>query len=621
MDHGKTALIRALTGHETDRLAEERERGMSIDLGFADFKLPSGRLAGVIDVPGHERFLKNMLAGAGGIDVVLLVIAADEGMMPQTREHLDILSILQTRRGVVVLTKADVVDEEWLELVMEDVRAALQDTFLARAPLVPVSSITGTGIPELIQLLDEIADEAPKRTIVGPWRLPIDRCFTVGGFGTVVTGTLVEGVARVGDRVAVLPEGIDTRIRTLQVHGQTVDFAEAGTRVAMNLAGLDRDDIERGCVATPPGIYAATWALDVRLDVLKSFGRELKNRTRVRVYLGAAEVLARLNLLDSEELEPGQSGLVQLRLESPTVVAKGDRFVVRLYSPMETIGGGSVIHTAPTRHRRFDEQVLSNLRVMEKGTPAELVAQAVHRSGLTPLPPATAALQVGLPADDVRRLTEGLIATGELVQTDNGGLLHIHRLDAAEHKIRSALAAHHAAHPMRIGMSREELRSRLARQMDSKGFNLVWNRLESAGTVSARGGRVSLSTHEPHFTGDRQTLREALERELLREPYNSPHWDELRARCGAPGRIADEVWDALLDNGAVIRLAADVFIHQQAGESAVQKVREYLTEHGTMTPAQFRDLLGTSRKFAMPLLEYLDARRVTRRVGDVRELI
>jgi selenocysteine-specific elongation factor len=589
VDHGKTALIRALTGAETDRLREEQERGMSIDLGFADFQLPSGRHAGVIDVPGHERFLKNMLAGAGGIDLVLLVIAADEGVMPQTREHLDILNILQTRKGVVVITKADLVDEEWLELVQEDIRGVLKGTMLDGAPMVPVSSITGMGISELTALLDRMAEEVPTRPIVGPWRLPIDRVFPIRGFGTVVTGTLIAGVARVGDRVAVLPDGRETRIRGLQVHGAATDYAEAGTRVAMNLAGVDLENVHRGDVAAPIGVYAPTQALDVRLDVLEDCPRPVKHRTRVRVYLGAAEVLARLNLLDAEVLEPGGSGLVQLRLESPTVASKGDRYVLRFYSPMETIGGGSVIDPAPARHRRSDAAVLENLAVKEMGTPEELVAEAVQRSGLTPIAPPAIGMQLGVPADEVRRLVEILKESGELVGMDGETVLHRHRLDAAGHQVIGVLSAHHAAQPMRSGMSREELRSRLSRQMDAKGFNMILGRLEAEGTVAAGGGRVRLTAHEPQFT------------------------DEQR-------RIAQEVWEALVDNGVVVRIAADVFLHRQAVEAAITRVREYLAEQKQMTAGQFRDLLGTSRKYAVPLLEYLDAQRVTRRLGDYREL-
>jgi len=620
VDHGKTSLIRALTGAETDRLREEQERGMSIDLGFADFTLPSGRHAGVIDVPGHERFLKNMLAGAGGIDLVLLVIAADEGVMPQTRDHLDILDILQTRKGVVALTKADMVDEEWLELVQEDIREALKGTFLQRAPIVPVSSITGAGIPELKALLDRLAEEVPTRTIVGPWRLPIDRVFTIGGFGTVVTGTLIAGVARVGDRVQVLPQGAETRVRSLQVHGAGADFAEAGTRVALNLAGLDLMDVERGNVAAPPGVYAPTMALDARLDVLERCPREVKNRSRVRVYLGTAEVLARLNLLDAEVLEPGSSGLVQLRLETPTVVAKGDRYVLRFYSPMDTIGGGSIIDAVPVRHRRFDAAVLSNLAVKEKGTPAELVAEAVQRSGLTPVTPAAVAVQLGMGADEVRALCQELRERGELAAMEGEGVIHRHRLDAAEHQVLGTLSEYHAAQPMRLGMSREELRSRLSRQMDAKGFALVVGRLSEARRIAAEGGRVRLAEHAPRFSPEQQRIVDALEAGLLADPFNAPFYEDLRAAASLPARPAQEVWEAMIDNNVVVRISADVFLHRQAVDQAIERVRGYLKEHGQMTAGQLRDVLGTSRKYAVPLLEYLDAQRVTRRLGDVREL-
>lgn len=620
VDHGKTALIRALTGSETDRLREEQERGMSIDLGFADFALPSGRHAGVIDVPGHERFLKNMLAGAGGIDLVLLVIAADEGVMPQTREHLDILSILQTRRGVVAITKADLVDEDWLELVQDDIRGALKGTFLQNAELVPVSSITGKGIPELKALLDRMAGEVPTRTIVGPWRLPIDRVFTIRGFGTVVTGTLIAGVARVGDRVEVLPRRLETRVRSLQVHGASSPFAEAGTRVAVNLAGLEVEDITRGDVASPPGVYSPTLALDARLDVLESCPRPIKNRTRVRVYLGTAEVLARLNLLDADQIEPGGSGLVQLRLESPTIAAKGDRYVLRFYSPMETIGGGSVIDPCPVRHRRFQENVLANLTVKEKGTPEELVAEAVQRSGLTPVAPPAIGLQLGMPVDRVRELLGLLKESGDVVPMEGETVLHRHRLDAAAHQLLGVLSEFHAAQPMRTGMSREELRSRLARQIDAKGFNLVLGRLETEARVVSERGRVHVAGREPQFTPEQRRIADAFEAGLLADPFNAPFYDDLRAAASLPAKPAQEVWDAMIDNGLVVRITADVFLHRDAVKQAVERVRAYLGEHRQMTAAQFRDMLGTSRKYAVPLMEYLDAQRVTRRIGDVREL-
>lgn len=632
VDHGKTSLIRALTGTETDRLREEQERGMSIDLGFADFILPSGRHAGVVDVPGHERFLKNMLAGAGGMDLVLLVVAADEGVMPQTREHLEILHLLRTHRGLVVLTKADLVDEEWLELVREDVRAALRGTFLEQAPVVAVSSTTGAGLDELRAALDRLAEEASHRPIVGPWRLPIDRAFTIGGFGTVVTGTLVAGVARVGDRVALLPRGGETRVRGLQVHGRSVTFAEAGSRVAMNLAGMDLEGVTRGDVAAPPGAYQPTQALDARLEVLKSCPREVKQRTRVRVYLGTAEVLARLHLLDRDVLLPGESGLVQLRLEEPAVTVKGDRFVLRFYSPLALLGGGTVLDPTAPRHRRHDAAVLEALAVRERGSPEELVAQAVERQGLSPAAPALVARSLGLPEAEVAAHMAALVAAGTLVpvgeapgapgRSDPAAVVHRHRLEAAEHQVLTSLESLHRAQPMRAGMSREELRSRLSRQMDARGYSLVLARLEAQGRVRVTGAQLCLADHTPSFNPEQQRLAAALEAGLLADPFNAPFFEELCAAAGVDPRAAAvrEVWDALLTNGVVVRIAGEVFLHQRAVEDAVARVRAYLEEHGQITAAQFRDLLGTSRKYAVPLMEYLDTRRVTRRVGDYRVL-
>jgi selenocysteine-specific elongation factor len=620
VDHGKTALIRALTGAETDRLKEEQERGMSIDLGFASFRLPGGRLAGVIDVPGHERFLKNMLAGAGGIDLVVLVIAADEGVMPQTREHLEILQILQTKKGVVAITKADLVDEEWLELVQEEIQSALRGTFLAGAPMIPVSSVTGQGLPELTATLERLAEEVETRPVVGPWRLPVDRAFTVGGFGTVVTGTLMSGTVRVGDRAGILPAGLETRVRGIQTHGQSAPEAEAGTRVALNLAGVGLEGVERGDVATAPGSLRPTVSLDARLDVLASCPREVKNRTRVRLYLGSAELLARLALLDAETLMPGSSGLIQLRLEQPTACAKGDRFVLRFYSPMHTIGGGAVLEPHAPKHRRFDAAVLENLAVKEQGTPAELLEEAVQRSGLTPTTPAKVAPQLGMPVEEARRLVEELKEEGRLVATDGDGMLHAHRVEAAENQLLAALREFHAAQPLRVGMSREELRSRLSRTMDAKSYSLILGRLERASQVQPLEGRVRIAGHQPQYTPDQARTAEAIEAALLENPVSPPGFEEIMQNRRLAPATAREVWEALIDAGTVVRVAEGVFFHRRALDQVSERVRAHLAEKQKMTAAEFRDLIGSTRKYAVPLLEWLDQARVTRRVGDERIL-
>jgi selenocysteine-specific elongation factor len=620
VDHGKTALIRALTGTETDRLKEEQERGMSIDLGFASFRLPSGRLAGVIDVPGHERFLKNMLAGAGGIDLVILVIAADEGVMPQTREHLEILQILQTRKGVVALTKADIVEEEWLELVQDEVREKLRGTFLEGAPILPVSSITGQGLPELTAILDRLSGEVETRPVVGPWRLPVDRAFTVGGFGTVVTGTLMSGTVRVGDRAEILPDRLETRVRGVQTHGQSAPEAEAGTRVALNLAGVGLEGVERGDVCCAPGALQPTLSIDARLDVLGSCPREVKNRTRVRLHLGSAELLARLTLLDAESLLPGGSGLIQLRLEQPTACAKGDRYVLRFYSPMHTIGGGAVLEPHAAKHRRFESATLENLTVKEQGTPEELLEEAVQRGGLAPTTPVKVAAQLGMPPEEARALIERLKESGRLLAVDGEAVLHAHPVEAAENQLLSALREFHTAQPLRVGMSREELRSRLSRAMDAKGFALILSRLERAGRVQPLDGRVRVAGYEPQYTPQQARVAQAIEASLQENPTAPPGFEEIVQGQRLPPAVAREVWEALIDAGTVVRVAEGVFFHRRALDQITQRVRAHLAEKQKMTASEFRDLIGSTRKYAVPLLEWLDQARVTRRVGDERIL-
>jgi selenocysteine-specific elongation factor len=378
--------------------------------------------------------------------------------------------------------------------------------------------------------------------------------------------------------------------------------------------------VERGDVCAPPGVYEPTPAIDVRLDVLKHCPREVKNRSRVRVHLGAAELLARLNLLDKESLQPGDSGLAQLRLESPTVCAKGDRYVLRFYSPMETIGGGSVIDPHPSRHRRFNAEVLANLAVKEKGTPEELVAEAVERGGLRPATPAQVAQSLGMPAEAVRSLVDRLVEEEVLIPFDSANVVHSHAVEAAEHGVLQAVAAFHAANPLRLGMSREELRSRLSRQLENRSFQWVLARMDAAGRIAATAARVKLAGHEPQYTEQQQRVAAAFEEALLAERFSPPSPDEIMEERRLTGKPAQEVWDALIDNGTVVRIAEGVFLHRKAIDEVIERVRAYLGQQGTMTASQFRDLIGSTRKYAVPLLEYLDAQKVTRRFGDQREL-
>ncbi|MDA8334267.1 MAG: selenocysteine-specific translation elongation factor [Peptococcaceae bacterium] len=614
VDHGKTALIRALTGVDTDRLKEEKERGISIELGFASLSLPSLGTAGIVDVPGHERFIRQMLAGVGGIDLVLLVVAADEGVMPQTREHMDIVGLLQITRGVVALTKVDLVDDEWLDLVREEVGEYLQTTTLAGAPVVPVSSITGRGLDELLAGMDRVALTVPEHPASGAPRLPVDRVFSVTGFGTVVTGTLVAGRLSVGDAVEILPEGLSSKVRSMQVHNKKVDAAFAGQRVAVNLTGLEVDDIARGSLLASPGHLTPAHRLDVHLQLLAKAAHPLKNRTRVRVHLGTAELLGRVRLLDREEFKPGEEGYVQLELEGKVAAARGDRFVVRSYSPMHTIGGGTVVENGTPRYRRFRPEVMEQIATREHGTPAELVAQ--HLAGLkVPAGAGDIAGDCGLSAE-VTGETLAFLAAGDRAVAMEGLYLDQARFAALVETMTVKLSAYQADYPLREGMPREELRSRVFTGWPAKPFAAV---LEEA----ARRGAVVLSAKAAHLPGfvPGTAMRETGERAagLVREGgFLPPGWEAVLKELNLAPEPGSELLQLLLREGLLVKIADDAYWHRETLGEARDLVTGHLREKGEITVGALRDLLGTSRRFALPLLEYFDRERLTRRVGDVR---
>jgi len=612
VDHGKTTLIQALTGVNTDRLREEQERGMTIDLGFASLTLPNGQRVGIVDVPGHERFLKNMLAGAGGVDVALMVIAADESVMLQTTEHLEILQLLEVQQGVIALTKADLVDDEWLGVVEEDVRTALKGTFLEDAPIVPVSSVTGQGMPDLLSALEIACDAVEARDSSGPFRIPVDRVFTLTGFGTVITGTLISGTIRVGDQVEVMPSGLQSRARQIQVHGQRVDRAEAGTRVAVNLAGLEVADLARGDVVTAPAMLKASTLLDVRLTLLANAAHPLKNRARVRFHSGTAEILGRLRLLDRDELKPGDQAYAQFRAETPAAVVKGDRFVIRSYSPMVTIGGGVVIEPNARRHKRFDKGTIESLETASKGTPEELLEQVLRQStaGMSP--------QELLKKVQAESALESLKQAGKVVQLEGGRLMHASVLAQHASTIRDALFGFHATHPLKPGMSREELRGLAAKGIDNRTFASILAHLEEAGRIATSDTSVRLPDFEPCLAPKQQSALDSLSRALLDAGLNVPDADEFLQATGLPKSEARDILDLLVFRGEIVKIAEGMCLHATTVRQAEETVRGFLQENGKFTVSQFRDLTGTSRKYAVPLLEYFDSKRVTRRVGDER---
>ncbi|MDH7479605.1 MAG: selenocysteine-specific translation elongation factor [Syntrophomonadaceae bacterium] len=622
VDHGKTQLVKRLTGIDTDRLKEEKERGISIELGFAPLRLPSGKLAGIVDVPGHERFVKHMLAGASGIDLVLLVVAADEGVMPQTREHLDILKLLGTRQGVIVITKKDLVDEDLLELVKEEVREAVAGSFLENAPLAVVSSHTGEGIAELTALLDRQSAGVEEKEAAGKARLPIDRVFSITGFGTVVTGTLFSGKLSVGDPVEILPEGLSTRVRNLQVHGRRVEEARAGQRLAVNLAGLAVSDLSRGSVLAAPGYLAPSFRLDVNLELLPHARRPLKNLSRVRFHLGTKEALGRVLLLEAEELAPGGRAYAQMVMEEPVVAARRDRFVIRAYSPMITIGGGTVIDPSPPKRKRFKEETIADLATREKGQPDEILLQYLYRNPPYLWRQDEMEGRAGLDPGDLDAALKSLQRDGRVVQLNLEGqvyLVHPDRYLGWQEELEEALRRFHQEHPLRSGLSKEETRSRYFRQLPVKVFSSLLQVWEQNRIITVSGQNVSRYGFVPRPTEEQERVIQGLIDEYRAAGVQPPDWSEAADRKGLGEKEREEILNYLLAQKQLVKVTDELYFAASSLELARQKIADYFKENESLTVADARGLLGGSRKFILPLLEHFDREKLTRRVGDQRK--
>ncbi len=614
IDHGKSALVRALTGIDPDRLAEEQRRGMTLDLGFAHLDLPSGRRIGIVDVPGHEALIHNMLAGAGGLDLVMLVVAADEGAMPQTREHLDILRFLRSSGGVVVLTKIDLVsDPEWVAAVQDDLARLVAGTVLKDAPMVQVSARTGAGLPGLIATLDRLAAAVPSKPTDGPVRLPIDRSFTMQGFGTVVTGTLWSGTIRAGDQLTVLPDARDVRVRGVQVHGEAVPAASAGSRVAVNLSGIEKGEVARGDVLATRGAFRPTDRLDVRLRLLPG-AAAVRHSSRLHVHLGAGATVGRVALVDRARLEPGAEGLAQLRLERPIVAVHGDRFVVRRYSPPQTLGGGGVLDASPPARRR-GARTAEALEAVDQAGPAALVVAAVAACGQAGMVAADAAAAAGLEGPAAASALRAALADGRLVEL--GDRVFARSVaDDVQRRIAEALQSHHQRMPWRLGMPREDLKSRVASGGGDRLFDAVLGELRRSGRIADPHGLIALAGHAPRVAEADQRLRAALLASIERNDASPPTLDDLH-RLGDRAAV-DRMLQALIDDGVIVAVSPDLRFAAPAVERVRRIVVEMLQHGGDVTVATLRDRLQTSRKYALALLEYLDSVRVTRRVGDRR---
>ncbi len=623
IDHGKTTLVKALTGIDTDRLKEEKLRGITIELGFAHLRLPNGEIIGIVDVPGHERFVKNMVAGASGIDLVALVVAADEGVMPQTREHLAICDLLGVKSGLVVLTKADLVEDDWLELIKEDVSDFVRGTFLEGAPMVAVSAVTGQGLEELKKTLAELVAKVRERSEGGPFRLPIDRVFSVKGFGTVVTGTTISGRIRVGDQVEIMPRRLSARVRNIQVYGEDQKEALAGQRTALNLQGLEKDALRRGDVVCQPESLRPSYLLDLHLRYLAENERPLKTGSRVRFHVGTDEVMGRIVLFGCEEVTPGGEALAQIRLEDPVAVWRGDHYVIRSYSPVITIGGGVILNPLPPKRKRSQPRHYEELSLLKEGRPHELVLYHLRQAALKGLSLKEISIRTALFGKELEEVLRDLKKEKKIVLIEAEGreiLIEGQHWQELKDLICQRLEAFHQKNPLMRGLSKEELRSRLPSELDSRAFARLLSELVREKKVVQDQEVLRLASHQIILAEDQERLKQKIEAVFRRAGLKVPDRDEALSRFRDQPELAIKLFDYLVQEGRLVRLKEGLYFHSEVLKEVEKKTVAFLKRHGEMSIAQFRELTGTSRKYMIPLLEYLDQKKVTLRVGDKRVL-
>ncbi|MDP2643361.1 MAG: selenocysteine-specific translation elongation factor [Desulfobacterales bacterium] len=622
IDHGKTSLIKSISGIDTDRLKEEKLRGITIELGFASMVLPSGRHLGIVDVPGHEKFIKNMVAGATGIDLVAMVIAADEGVMPQTREHMEICGLLGIKHGIVVLTKADLVDTEWLDLVAEDIRDFTRGTFLENAPFVPVSSTKGTGIPEFIQALDKLSDLIPSRSASGIFRLPIDRVFTIKGFGTVITGTLISGRVQVGDPVMIYPSGIKSKVRGIQVYNQNATTAEAGMRTAINFQALDKASILRGEVVSTPGALRTSYMVDVWFHFVGSNKKPIKNRTRVRFHTGTSEIMGNLILLDKKELQPNESSVAQIRLDAPVAIVKDDRFVIRSYSPIRTIGGGQVLNPIPQKHKTFKAEIIAGLQGLAGNTPQEIISHHLQQAGDQGLGLSDLSIMSNLPDKDLQQALQNLQSQKIILLFDreNHSYVHQDNFEKLKGKISALIGDYHDANPLKPGISKEELKSKFPSYLNVKLFFMTLNQLIKDDKITQQEDLVRLTGHRVSLGINLADISKKILNIYQEGGLTPPYFREVCKDFDMDAGTAKDVLLLLVNEGCMVKIKEDLYFHSDALNAVRQRLVDFLKTHGEMTTFQFKEMTGVSRKYLIPLMEYFDQKNLTIRVGDVRKL-
>ncbi len=610
IDHGKSALVKALTGIDPDRLKEEKERGITIDLGFAYLRYPDGIVIGIVDVPGHERLVKNMLAGAGGIDLLLLVVAADEGVMPQTKEHLAICDLLGIKSGIVVVTKIDLVDKEWLQLVIDDIREFIKGTFLEGADILPVSSKTGENIPLLKDKIHEYSLKVSTKPAEGVFRLPIDRVFTLKGFGTVVTGTAVSGRLAVDDKVEILPAGIHTKARTLQSHGTPIKYAVAGQRVAINLHAVEKEDLKRGDMVLTPGIFRPTQAVDVKLHLLRD-APEFKNKSPVHFHLYTSETVGRVILYDKETLKPGETCYAQIRLQSPVVASAGDRFVIRRFSPVETIGGGIILDPYPKKRKK--KEGIEDLIVYEKGDLKEKLSMKVLKSGLKGIPLNTLKGWINTTTKDTEEAIDNLKKERIILQYDSS-LIHREIYEKLKVKILDTLRRFHKNNPLKSGMEKETLRSLfgLPHSIFDGILSLTEETVVEKDIIRLRDFKVAL-------TDRYRQIRDETLRLLTERAYQPLSREELAEYFSLKTGEVDDILRLMVEEGVLRRINDTFYLTKEHYEEMLRRLKNFFQKKDRMTVGEFRDLLNTSRKYALPFLEHLDSNKITLRVEDVRK--
>jgi selenocysteine-specific elongation factor len=622
VDHGKTSLIKALTGIDTDRLKEEKERGITIELGFASLSLPSGHTLGIVDVPGHEKFIKHMVAGAAGIDLVLMVIAADEGIMPQTKEHLQICSLLGITTGLVALTKIDLVDKDWLELVRSEITDYLKGTFLENASIVPVSAVKETGVQALLTEIDKTVDQLKEKTDDGIFRLPVDRIFTMKGFGTVVTGTLISDKIKVAEDIQILPEDISARIRGIQVHNAPVEEAFAGQRTALNLQGIEKSTLERGNVLVRPQTVWPTQRLDVAFEYLAGNTRKLKNRALVRLHTGTTEIMTRIVLLDADELSPGEKSFAQLILADADVVVAGDHFVLRSYSPVTTIGGGRILDPLPGKHKRKNIKILDDLQTLQNGALPEKISILLERAGFAGINIRSLAFRLGVHVKKIREALEKLFSSRQAILLSSDDTTSISALlyTQLEELIIKSLADYHKKNPLKEGISREELKAALAATVSAKLFNMILASLGKKEVLVSDKDNVRLASYLVQLAGEEDALRQSIASTYMQAGLTPPSLSDVMNGFKDSKGKAQHIVKLMLKDGELIKINEDLCFAREALTKLREDYKAKLARDGQATPATFKELTGLSRKYIIPLMEYFDVSKLTVRVGDHRIL-